>query len=525
MGFDLVRESLPFGTMHPRPSVPFDNIVAPMNKIRKWLILSHRYLGIILGLLFVVWFASGIGMIYARGMPSLTDELRLDRLDPLDLRSVTLTPSEAVRRTGLDESFPRVTLRTVMGRPAYRLDGDTPSTVFADTGELLEEIAPTDARQIGSRFAGVPPARIRYDGRLTAADQWTVTQRSLLPLHKLSVDDERGTELYISAESGEVTLLTTRASRGLAWVAAIPHWLYFTPLRVRDALWRQTILWTAGLGSVLAALGVALGFLQFRRSRPFRFSRIRSYIPYSGWMRWHYIAGSIFGIFALTWVFSGLLSMEPLGWASGGGLPSGALQQALDGGSLDVSSFPAVDAEAFEERFRDRSVKEIVYRRILGDPYFVVRSTSMGPVSGQLVSAESLEFRSESFAVESLMGRAREAFPATPILEARLLDEYDSYHYSRDLDAPLPILRLKFDDPDATWLYIDPSSAELTTAVHRLDRVERWIYNGFHSLDFGFWYGRPIWDIGVVLLSLGGLATSTIGLFVGMRRLLRAQRP
>ena len=75
------------------------------------------------------------------------------------------------------------------------------------------------------------------------------------------------------------------------------------------------------------------------------------------------------------------------------------------------------------------------------------------------------------------------------------------------------------------WLYIDPSSAELTTAVHRLDRVERWIYNGFHSLDFGFWYGRPIWDIGVVLLSLGGLATSTIGLFVGMRRLLRAQRP
>jgi len=40
-----------------------------MARIRKWLILSHRYLGIALGLLFVVWFASGIGMIYARGKP------------------------------------------------------------------------------------------------------------------------------------------------------------------------------------------------------------------------------------------------------------------------------------------------------------------------------------------------------------------------------------------------------------------------------------------------------------------------
>ena len=38
-----------------------------MAQIRRWLILSHRYLGIVLGLLFVVWFASGIGMIYAGG--------------------------------------------------------------------------------------------------------------------------------------------------------------------------------------------------------------------------------------------------------------------------------------------------------------------------------------------------------------------------------------------------------------------------------------------------------------------------
>ena len=76
-----------------------------MAQFRKWLILSHRYLGIGLGLLFVVWFASGIGMIYARGMPSLTDELRLERMAPLDLESVQMPPLEAAERADLGGSL------------------------------------------------------------------------------------------------------------------------------------------------------------------------------------------------------------------------------------------------------------------------------------------------------------------------------------------------------------------------------------------------------------------------------------
>ena len=146
-----------------------------------------------------------------------------------------------------------------------------------------------------------------------------------------------------------------------------------------------------------------------------------------------------------------------------------------------------------------------------------------------LVSAETLGVRREPFAVDALMDRISETYPDVRIVEASLLEEYDFYHYSRpyspDQQAPLPILRLKFDDPDQTWLYIDPGSGQLATSVHRLDRVERWIYHGFHSLDFGFWYyNRPIWEIGVIVLSLGGLATSTIGLYVGIRRLWRARK-
>ena len=504
-----------------------------MAQFRKWLILSHRYLGIALGLLIVVWFASGIGMIYARGMPSLTDELRLERPEPLDFESVRVSPGEAAEQAGLRDPLEGVTLLMVMDRPAYRLNSGGGATIFADTGELMREVGPDPAREIAGRFMDLAPERVRYETLLTRSDQWTITQRKQLPFHKLSIDDQAGTQLYVSPESGEVTLLTTRASRALAWVSAIPHWLYFTPLRVRQNLWTQTILWTAGIGCVLAILGITLGILQFKVSRPFRLSRIGSYIPYSGWMRWHYITGVVFGIFTLTWVFSGLLSMEPLGWASGPGLQTGELQEALIGGPLDASAFPVIDVEAWGSLLPGRTIKEITYRRILGEPYFMALSTAAeaaGPthtddVSRTLVAAKTLGVRTEPFAVESLMGRVRETYPDTPIVEARLLEEYDAYHYARDQEAPLPILRVKFDDPNQTWLYIDPASGRLSRSVHRLDRVERWIYHGFHSLDFGFWYyNRPFWDIGVIVLSLGGLASSAIGLFLGTRRLWRGRR-
>jgi hypothetical protein len=86
----------------------------------------------------------------------------------------------------------------------------------------------------------------------------------------------------------------------------------------------------------------------------------------------------------------------------------------------------------------------------------------------------------------------------------------------------LPVLRVQFDDPLATWVYVDPATSEVLATIHRWHRVERWLYNGLHSLDFGFWYDkRPLWDIGMIVLCLGALASSAIGLWLGAKRLRR----
>ena len=489
-----------------------------MTWFRKWLILVHRYLGIALSFLVVLWFLSGIGMMYAREMPRLTSELRLERMEPLDFARIRFSPSEAFERAEVRGLPGRFVMLTIGDHPAYRFSG---VTFFADSGELLDEVSAADTVAIASRFMRLPPKMMHHVAVPTSADQWTIGQRRQLPLDKITVDDAARTELYISGSLAEVVVYTTRASRALAWVATIPHWLYFAPLRLNDATWRRVVLWTSGLGAFLALLGLVLGVIQFSPLRQFRVSRILSYNPYTGWMRWHYITGILFGIFTLTWVFSGMLSMEPWDWASGGGLGAG-MRQAMSGGPLDPSLFPAVPAAAWNQALAGHPAKEVELVRLQGDPYYIVRGATAEPL---VLSAHRLEARRELFSTESILRRVKDASPEAGIVETRMLSDFDAYYRGRDPKPPLPVLRIKFDDPDSTWFYIDPSISQPVSRFTRRERLQRWVYHGFHSLDFAFlYYNRPLWDIVVIALSIGGAASGAIGLFVGLKRVGRGAK-
>jgi len=232
-------------------------------------------------------------------------------------------------------------------------------------------------------------------------------------------------------------------------------------------------------------------------------------------------AGAVFGVFTLTWVFSGFLSMEPWSWASEGGLGDG-MREAYSGGPLELAAFPAMDRAAWEPMFPKTPLKEIDFLRIQGVAYYAVRGNQPDPV---LVSASPLQIRREPFSMESLVGKAREANPDVPIANSEELSHYDSYYYARGGEAPLPVLRIQFDDPDKTWFYVDPKMGRILARFQSRERLQRWIYHGLHSLDFSFWYyNRPLWDIGVIVLCCGGAALSAIGVVISFRRLRRDVR-
>jgi hypothetical protein len=507
-----------------------------MPTFRRIVVFTHRYLGIPLSVLFVLWFVTGIGMIYVGGMPTLSAQMRLTHLPSLDIAAVRYTPSEAAERAA--SGFGRVALTTVLGRPAYRFASPYGSaTVFADTGESLDEIDVDTARGVAAEFVGAALGDIELVHMVERPDQWTLQLGRDLPLYKLAVDDGAGTEVYVSPYLAEVRLVTTTKSRTLAWIATIPHWFYITPLRTNQPLWYWIVVATSALGCLLALLGLVLGVTQFHRSKPFRWSNA---VRYQGWMRWHYISGAFFGFFALTWVFSGLLSMEPFDWANADGIEIRG--DAMTGGPVELEQFPPFAADSWNALLAGRTLKELEFRRIDDAPYYLARYTAesaepdprrerlhqpysiLGRAEPKhlLVDARTLTARTELFATDTLLARLRAAAPEASIVAHELLADYDAYYYSRNRQAALPVLRVKFDDPLETWVYVDPELGQVVASIHRLHRIERWLYNGLHSLDFAFWYDRrPLWDIGMILLSLGALVTSTIGVWIGWKRLRR----
>ena len=211
-------------------------------RARRLLILCHRYLGIGLSPLLVMWFLTGITMIFAGGMPEVDPGDRLQRLSPIDFDRVRLSPSAAASKARLSDTPSRVTLLTIIDRPAYRFesrdaDDDDTTIVFADTGELLN-VGADESLRIAARYIRQPLSDLEYRGLLRDPDQWTLTVRHQLPLHKIAVDDRGRTVLYISPLTANVVMVTTARTRALAWISAIPHWLYFTALRSRNAWWR-----------------------------------------------------------------------------------------------------------------------------------------------------------------------------------------------------------------------------------------------------------------------------------------------
>ena len=69
--------------------------------VKRALIFVHRWLGIALCLLFLLWFPSGIGMMYFP-MPSVTPAARFERLPVLQASKVMLSPGEAAEKLGVD---------------------------------------------------------------------------------------------------------------------------------------------------------------------------------------------------------------------------------------------------------------------------------------------------------------------------------------------------------------------------------------------------------------------------------------
>jgi hypothetical protein len=509
---------------------------------KRTLFLFHRWTGIVLCLLFALWFVSGIFMMYVE-FPQLLPAERHAGVESLDFSTARLTPGAATARlTPLDfrtasnpaETFPSsvapgaplkftdIRLGMLLRRPVYyiRVKGNAQTrTVFADTGEVLREVDGDTALHVAAGFARRArwvdnPFEVTYRDTLQT-DQWTVSAalNAHRPLLRFALNDREGTELYVSSTTAEVVRDTRRWERIGNYFAAVTHWIYPTLLRRHVDAWDWVIYITSGAGTLLAITGLWIGVLRWRWKR--RPGKPR--IPYRGVMRWHYITGALFGLLSLTWVFSGLLSMNP-GGLNPSRTPLAAQARVFTGKELTPTDF-AMPALAAADQAVDAELLHYA-----GQPFYRI---SYRDGTSQLAAAG---FGAEPRTVynpdpRTLLERAPALMPHTAVTQLSRLDEYDSYYYTRHperSERPLPVIRIQFADPDRTWFYIDPATGQVLERSTHFNRVYRWLYNGLHSWDFPWlWEHRPLWDLVVIVFSLGGIASSVFGIIVRLPALAR----
>jgi len=502
--------------------------MAPAVVVKRSLIVVHRWLGVVLSLVFLVWFASGIGMMYWT-YPTVTARDRVARAAVLEPTTIKLSPAEAWKTIGADDPPAQIRLNTFDGRPVYRFGGrGGQQIVYADTGEEQFEVPMDMVRRAAAAWTRQPIASARVE-ELNEPDQWTLQGRfaDRAPLYKFSWPN--GEQVYVSANTGEVDQYTTTASRWGAYVSAIPHWLYFTPLRKHGPEWSRLVIWSSAIGTGAAMLGVVLGVWMYSPSKRYRNAGAPTAIPYRGQKRLHTIFGLVFGVGAVTWAFSGLLSMDPFPRRTnrpvGGGEQIGrvsptaprAIQAALRG---------RVRLEAFTNKHPREAVANLTHVKELelivaaGMPAYLAtledNTTRIVPIDGDPIDGLTPQH------VTEVVTRAA---GASGLAEIRTIDQYDRYYLDRLRERPLPVVLARLNDDDATRYYIDPKTARVVASYSARNWMSRWAYHGLHSLDFPWLYNyRPLWDIVVISFMVGGTALCVTSLILAWRVIGRKLR-
>ena len=173
-------------------------------------------------------------------------------------------------------------------------------------------------------------------------------------------------------------------------------------------------------------------------------------------MRWHHYAGLIFGLTTFTWTLSGALSLDPWNWHPSNA-PTAAQRTAVAGGPLRLGVM-TLDGIRDAASTMDGVVgpKELEVVQFQGEPFLLARPER------RLVSAVTPEKGVfTSFERERILEAAHAAMPRVGVLDTAWLQEYDGYYYGRPGTRSLPVLRVRFDDPQQTWLYLDPGQGRI----------------------------------------------------------------
>ncbi|MDO9103708.1 MAG: PepSY domain-containing protein [Methylovulum sp.] len=511
-----------------------------MKKLKRLLFEVHRWVGIALAAFMLMWFFSGLMIMYA---PTIT-QTRTQQL----AHAETLAP--AMSWLSLGAAWERsAEQRKALAKPkAKEAKDDDVATSIMDARLVRSADEPLwlieDSK--GQRYALSALDGLLHntsvDQALKIAEHWheastggdivqashlatidkTImlrNQDALAPFYQIGVGHD-GEQLLISSRTGEVLHASTRIGRAFYWAG---NWLHlFKPLEaVGLGHIRTEVQMYSGLSATLATMtGLIIGWLRWRPGFGGRatYSQGRTQPYREFWYKWHFWSGLLGGTVMLFWAFSGFLDTNPgkifsqtnpnrqdINLYIGNGLPV-AMRDWQPVLPLELAA--AVDGA---------DVVELSWKRLENQAVLLAHTRD-----GQRLP-QAVEGANAGFDAPSLLAAVGRIAGKTAVASQVLLHDYDSYYYARPdqglVEKPLPVLVVTLADAAGTRVYVDPQDGKLLAKVDRSARILRWAYSALHHWDFGWLKYRPLWDVWMVTWVLFGLVLSVSSGVIGWKRL------
>ena len=478
-------------------------------RLIRYLFAIHRWTGVTLGLLMLLWCVSGVVMIW-NPYPSITlgdRDYRVEGLAPvvapdnLTLPAIPDTATVSSARIEMLASRPVISLAWSEGEEGKR------GLFDLATAAPIELISEAEALAVANTYV----ERHRLNGeptylRALERDEFMVAGyfNARRPFHQIALHDPEDTILYISSKTGEVSQRTTGSQRVWTWLGAIPHWLFFTELRRNTPLWTQVIIWTSLAGCFLTITGLFAGIRQFRRRK----STGKLASPYRGVKFWHHMLGLVFGVLVLTCSFAGFTSMQPWGWLENTKASGEAAERYSGQPATWAQVKPALEAQAVALRTVSRERSTVAMLQLEGRPWFMWQSAD-GSRRRLDASGQPAPFD------EAAQQRATNLL-AGPSARFEIMTAPDEYYYPGASSSDLPAVRI-IGEGD-TRFYLDPDTGAIRFIADDGAKGFRVLHMALHSFDF---VGSPIREILLVLAMIGVTAVCGLGAWMGLKKLAR----
>ncbi len=480
-----------------------------MKKLISVLFKTHKYTGIVISAFFLMWFISGVVLIY-HPYPRVSEA----RFNQMKETLPSSLPDLNYISERVEGKIQGLRIREFQGQTL--MDVKTKEKRYQLTTDTLQDVKPIDfscVEQIAKQWVDAPITKV---DTLHKRRQWVLFTRyeRALPIYKFYFADKYKSQLFVSGKTGDVQQLTTAKQRFWAYVGAIPHKLYVPALRRNTELWKGCFVVGASFCLAAALTGFIYGLYIFIRRE-----RIKGQWgnPYrKRWQRVHFSMGLIFGLFCISWAVSGIFAMQRVPqWLIKTEAPYVFDKTRLWGKGLLPMDAYKLGFDKLKQEYPQ--LKEITLARYAEVPAYIIIEGE----NERYIDASGEDVKILDIPEQTIENGFRKIYGEDTPIKISVLDKYDNYYVSFKGSYALPVYKVEVDNNDEDLYYVDPHDGYIKY-LNKNKKADKWLFSGLHYFNVPWLVSRPaIWTICIWLLCAGCAVVCLSGLVLGIKSIFK----